>query len=102
MSRIPGWGAFGLLALTVVASIAALDKAERSDVATGRPYLFSLPDLSSPRATLQTLVDNGNAVEWAILANGAPWAVSPEIQRMTDTVNVTDLPASRRELHAAL
>src|SRR5204862_5541279 len=67
-----------------------------------QPYLFSMPDLSSPRATLTTLISNGDIAARDILAHGVPWVPTPAILRMMDTVNVSDLPASRRELQAAL
>src|ERR1051325_5951071 len=101
MFRLLGWLAFAILGLILLTVIVALSKADFG-ASIDKPYLFSLPDLSSPRATLQTLIDNGSVLQKAIFTKGVPWVVPPEVQRMMDTVNVSELPASRRELQSAL
>jgi MscS family membrane protein len=84
--------------LTFVAGLIGTVEAEPDDPTKDRPYLLSLPDLSSPRATLQSLLDNGEAVEKSILEHGVPWLPRADTLRMIDTVNVENLAESRREL----
>ncbi|HWB48486.1 MAG TPA: mechanosensitive ion channel family protein [Stellaceae bacterium] len=85
------------LLLTFIAGIVGIVEAEPDDAAE-RPYLLSVPDLSSPRATLQTLLEDGAAAEKSILEHGVPWLPHAHTLRMIDTVNVENLAESRREL----
>jgi MscS family membrane protein len=102
MHRIIVRLAFAILVLTLAASLFALTKAHFNRATSEKPYLLSLPDLSSPQATLETLMSNGDAALADIITNGVPWSPGPEILRMMDTMNVSDMPAASRELDAAL
>src|SRR5262249_26192323 len=61
-----------------------------------------LPDPSSPRATLETLIVNCDDALHSILTHGVPWAPTPSMLRMMDTVDVSEAVAAGRELEAAL
>jgi len=98
MLRFLGRLAPVFMLLTFIAGLIGTVEAEPDDPAKDRPYLLSLPDLSSPRATLQALLDNGEAVEKSILEHGVPWLPRADTLRMIDTVNVENLAESRREL----
>jgi MscS family membrane protein len=102
MPRIVVRLAFAVLALTLIASLVALVRSEAARGANDKPYLLSLPDLSSPRATLDTLLANGEVAFRDVLANGVPWQPSAAMQRMMDTVNVADVSSANRDLEAAL
>lgn len=67
-----------------------------------KPYPLAQPDLSSPRATLLTLLENGQIAHRQIAAFGVPWTQTPAIQRMMDTMNVQDRPIATRELDSAV
>src|SRR4051794_9213834 len=85
----------------LLASALSLTKARFADPSSEKPYLLALPDLSSPRATLQTLITNGDIARRDILANGVPWVPTPAILRMMDTVNVANVTAAGRDFEAA-
>jgi MscS family membrane protein len=102
MSRVLGRLASLILFVIFLATLFALTQAEFNDTTHEKPYLLSLPDLSSPRATLQTLIENGDIAGRAIMATGVPWEPTPPILRMMATVDVSDMSESRRELQAAL
>jgi MscS family membrane protein len=94
--------AFAILIITLVTSIVALSRAHLSGATNEKPYLVSLPDLSSPRATLQTLLTNGDVATREVVANGVPWLPTPAMLRMMSTVNVADVASASRDLEAAL
>ncbi len=98
MLRLLGRLAPVFMLLTFIAGLVGTIEAEPDDPTQERPYLLSLPDLSSPRATVQALLENGEAVEKSILAHGVPWLPRADTLRMIATVNVENLAESRREL----
>ena len=98
MLRLLGRLAPVFMLLTFIAGLVGTIEAEPDDPTQERPYLLSLPDLSSPRATVQALLENGEAVEKSILEHGVPWLPRVVTLRMIDTVNVENLAESRREL----
>jgi MscS family membrane protein len=102
MPRIVVRLAFVVLGIILLASLVALSRARMVDTTIDKPYLLSLPDLSSPRATLQTLMSNGDIAIKSVLAAGVPWTPRPAMLRMMDTVNVSDATSANRELEAAL
>src|SRR6185312_2231703 len=102
MRRIVVRLAFFLLFVMLFASIVALGRAQFSDATRDKPYLMSLPDLSSPRATLETLLANGTIAVREVLASGVPWQPSAAMLRMMDTINVAEVVAANRQLEAAL
>ncbi len=102
MPRFVTCTAFALLSIMVIGSAVSLLKTRLPDGSTNKPYLFSLPDLSSPRATLETLITNGDIAARDIFTNGVPWAPTPAMLRMMDTINVVDVAAANQEVAAAL
>ncbi|HVH79668.1 MAG TPA: mechanosensitive ion channel domain-containing protein [Stellaceae bacterium] len=98
MFRLLGRVSSIFLLLSFIAGLVGTIEAEPEDPAKERPYLLSLPDLSSPRATLQTLLTEGETVEKSIIEHGVPWLPHADTLRMIDTVNVEQFAESRREL----
>lgn len=99
MFRLLGRLAALFLLLSFFSAIVGIVESEDYEEAE-TPYLLSLPDLSSPRATLQTLLQNGEAVEKSVLAHGMPWLPDANTLRLSATVNVNDIAASRQELQS--
>jgi len=66
------------------------------------PYVLSLPDLSSPRATLDTLMENGKQALQLFHELGPGWLPRAPLRRMTDTLDSSQIPPSHRPLTAAL
>ena len=102
MPRIVVRLAFVMLAATLLASLVALSRDQMAATTNDKPYLLTLPDLSSPRATLETLISNGDIALQEVLTAGVPWQPSPAMLRMMDTVNVSDAASASRDLEAAL
>ena len=100
MFRVLSRLATAFLVFTFIAAIVGLIESDADEAQVGKPYLLSLPDLSSPRATLQALLQNGDRVEKSVLAHGLPWLPDADTLRMSDTVNVNDIASSRRELYS--
>jgi MscS family membrane protein len=65
------------------------------------PYLLSMPDLSSPRATLRTLLTNAEVARRDFHALGPAWEPRPAVLRMMDTLDTSAVPAGQRLLAAA-
>ena len=102
MPRIVVRLAFVVLAAMLTASLVSLVRSDMTQAANETPYLLSLPDLSSPRATLDTLMSNGDTAFRDVMAGGVPWQPSAAMLRMMDTVNVADVASANRDLEAAL
>ncbi|MGE0225042.1 MAG: mechanosensitive ion channel family protein [Acetobacteraceae bacterium] len=66
------------------------------------PYLLSQPDLSSPRATLQALLRNGEIVVRDFMERGPGWGPRPAVRRMIDTLDTTNTAAEMHMLTRAL
>ena len=66
------------------------------------PYLLSMPDLSSPRATLLTLLTNARHAMQLFEELGPGWLPRTPLRRMTDTLDSRQIPTAQRPLTAAL
>ena len=73
-----------------------------ADTADDVPYLLSMPDLSSPRATLLTLMTNGRHAMRLFEELGPGWLPRAPLRRMTDTLDARQIPPAQRPLTAAL
>jgi len=102
MPRIAVRLAFVVSAAMLIGSLVALVHSDAARSANDKPYLLSLPDLSSPRATLDTLISNGDIAMQEVLAGGVPWQPSAAMLRMMDTINVAEVASASRDLEAAL
>ncbi len=94
--------AFAALFVVLIASLVALVRSQSAVPPEETPYLLALPDLTSPRATLETLMVNGDIAKRSVLTYGVPWAPTPAMLRMMDTVDVSAAATAGRELEAAL
>jgi len=92
------------LALVLVALAAgAFDSVARAaDLGPDAPFLLSMPDLSSPRATLDALHSNGDVAVRLIGNEGIGWTLPPAILRMIATLNVSEVAGAHVQLTAAL
>lgn len=65
------------------------------------PFLRSMPDLSSPRATIAALRTNAQAAYRDLVAFGPKWPPRPSVQRMIATLNTSGILPNQRTLAAA-
>ena len=76
--------------------------ARADDLGPDAPFLLSMPDLSSPRATLDALRANGDVVTQRLTTQGIGWTLPPTILRMIATLNVSEVGGAHVKLTIAL
>ncbi len=89
-----------LLIAALLAWLAIAAPARAADTAEGEPFLLSMPDLSSPRATIASLRSNAEIASRDLLAHGPAWSPRPAVLRMIATLDIRALPSPRRTLAA--
>lgn len=93
-----------VLAVLLLAVALLLPRLAAAQEALGpdSPYLLTMPDLSSPRATLEAIMTNGDIVEQEFLSRGPSWTPRPSMRRMVETIDLSEMSAAHRMLAAAL
>lgn len=80
--------------------------ARAADPTAGRPghapFLLSLPDLSSPRATIDALLSNAEVARIDFETLGPTWKPRPALLRMMATIDTDGMPSGHRILAIAL
>ena len=88
-----------LVAVMIVSLAAPARPADRSE---NEPFLLFMPDLASPRATIDSLVANFELVRREIAAYGPAWSPRPALLRMISTLDIGGFPRPRRTLTAVV
>ncbi|MGE0416472.1 MAG: mechanosensitive ion channel family protein [Acetobacteraceae bacterium] len=89
-----------LLALLVLIAPAVPSRAETLDEKA--PFILTMPDQSSPRATIEALRSNGDIALHDFLTEGPTWPPRPALFRMAATLDTSELPVGQRILATAL
>ncbi|HUC19051.1 MAG TPA: mechanosensitive ion channel domain-containing protein [Acetobacteraceae bacterium] len=89
-----------LLAASILAWLAVPGPARAADRAKDQPFLLSMPDLSSPRATIAALRTNTESAFKDLLAHGLTWKQRPAVLRMIATFDIGNLPSPRQTMAA--
>lgn len=93
------------LALVLLAFACLLPRATRAqhrELGVDDPYLLTMPDLSSPRSTLEAIMTNGDIVEQEFMTRGPSWIPRPSMLRMVETIDSSEMSAAHRLLATAL
>ncbi len=89
-----------LLIVAVLAWPIAPGQARAAGPAEGQPFLLSMPDLSSPRATIAALRTNTDNALQDLLSHGLAWNPRPAVLRMIATFDIGSLPSPRQTMAA--
>jgi MscS family membrane protein len=96
----PGFAS--LLVGVVLACAMFAAPARAAAPAADEPFLLSMPDLSSPRATIAALLANTQVANRELMASGVAWSPRPAALRMIATLDLGELPVPRLTLGAVL
>jgi MscS family membrane protein len=96
----PGFASLLLGAVLACAMLAAPAKAAAP--AADEPFLLSMPDLSSPHATIAALLANTQIANRELMANGVAWTPRPAVLRMIATLDLGASTVPRLTLGAVL
>jgi MscS family membrane protein len=92
---------FPLIA-AMLAALAITAPACAGAPAEDKPFLLSMPDLSSPRATIASLLANAETARRELVAYGPAWTPRPAVLRMIATLDIGGFPLPRRTLAAVI
>lgn len=66
--------------------------ARAADLDPDAPYLLTMPDLASPRATIEALRANGEILAQHLASQEIGWVQPPALRRMMATIDTSELP----------
>lgn len=91
-----------LVTILWMALFGAMVPARAADPPGHLPFLLSMPDVSSPRATLDALLSNAELARHDFETLGPTWKPRPALLRMMSTLDTDGVPSAHRLLAVAL